>query len=1422
MAALAAFAWIQTESGKRQLARAIGQAASDETMTVEIANIDGFLPFDLRVGDVALSDGAGVWLRAEEVALDWSPAALLFGRVEVDALTLRRLAVDRLPAGSDEPSSGGMPSLPVAIRIAHVKAAEIMLAEPVLGAPARLSLDGMAELADPDRGFRLVADIRRTDATSGELTAVLGFEPESRQLRAEIAAAEPEGGVLARLLDLPGLPAMSLSLFGEGTIENWSAQLALDAGPELDADAEIAIVSVGDAYLVTFDAEAALSGLLSGAGRELLAGRSTLVGRALIDGAGVAMLDRVSVQTAGGTARSSGRLVWSERTLDLGVSLEAAEPAVFADLLPGVSWGRAEADFRVLGDFASPRVEAVVAIDGFSSGSAAVTAIAADVFAESGDDDRIRLWGEGSLTGVSLGDAGLDALLSQGVQWQISGDVGFDGSVSADQVRATTRGIVATATGTLESDGGGSAQGRISVDDLEPFQALATLPVAGRAELDWRARSSGGGIAGSAEVRFEALRIGIPEIDALIAEVTDLAAGFTVGGDGAVEIDGIQARSGGTVFSGRVVQAQDRVTADWDLAIASLAPLSDVLGVAMDGQVTGIGRIEGPLDDLALQAEIAAGSGIYDGVALPDVTAVVDLADLAGDPSGTIRLAGDLEGLPAQLETGLEVLGDGGVRFAPIAADFAGWAVTGEIDLTASGLATGRLQGHSDDLAALAGLLDTPLSGGADFVADIAAVDGRQDIRATVELATPAFGDVAAAVATAELGVEDLTGEPRLNGQASATGLATGAAVLDRVDVDANGGLDALRLSLAVADDELSGEALGDVSRTGEETRIDLARFRAVYRDEAFVLSRPATIVIAPDAISVEGLAVEAGQGRAALAGSLGETLDLSMDLTRLPLSLLALAGPGLPVSGHIDGTARLSGPIALPEGTFELRSDDLRSDLAEVTDLPPARLRANGRWTGGRLALDVTSGLEDGAGIEISAELPLRLSPDGFAPVVDGAGGLSAEVRGTLDVSMFDNLLAAAGNRVEGEVSLDLRASGTIASPVITGTAALSGGRYENAFYGSRLDEIAAKLSASNSELRLTELSAVTPGGGTLAGAGFLTLDPQKGFPFQIDTSLRNGAVVETPLASATADADLRLSGALTQSVRLAGEVSILTAEFRVPDRLPVSVPDLPVEEVNLPADLAARRAASRPSGPEAAVDAELDVVASARQAIFVRGRGLDVELGGDLTIRGSAAAPAIGGDLTLRNGTLDILGRRLTFQRGGLGFDGSSDLDPEIDLQAGADVSDATVSVEVGGRVSAPEITLSSTPELPQDEIAARLLFGKDVRSLTPFEAVSLAQSVGQLSGLTGSSAGLLDQVRQSIGLDRLDVGVDGESGQTSVSGGSYVADGVYVGMEQGLDEQSSRVNVEIEVTPNVKVESDVGADAQGRIGVNLEWDY
>ena len=128
------------------------------------------------------------------------------------------------------------------------------------------------------------------------------------------------------------------------------------------------------------------------------------------------------------------------------------------------------------------------------------------------------------------------------------------------------------------------------------------------------------------------------------------------------------------------------------------------------------------------------------------------------------------------------------------------------------------------------------------------------------------------------------------------------------------------------------------------------------------------------------------------------------------------------------------------------------------------------------------------------------------------------------------------------------------------------------------------------------------------------------------------------------------------------------------------------------------------------------------------------------------------------------------------------------------------------------------------------AMLLFGKPASGLSPFELLSAAQALAELTGQAGGGGtGFMSRIRNVLGLDQLSVNSSSTtnangstSSKTSLQGGRYVAPGVYVGAQQGASTDSSRGVVEIEVFKHTKIEGAIGADSNDKIGAKMEWDY
>ncbi len=144
--------------------------------------------------------------------------------------------------------------------------------------------------------------------------------------------------------------------------------------------------------------------------------------------------------------------------------------------------------------------------------------------------------------------------------------------------------------------------------------------------------------------------------------------------------------------------------------------------------------------------------------------------------------------------------------------------------------------------------------------------------------------------------------------------------------------------------------------------------------------------------------------------------------------------------------------------------------------------------------------------------------------------------------------------------------------------------------------------------------------------------------------------------------------------------------------------------------------------------------------------------------------------------------------------------------------------------GQATNPTIEISSVPELPEDELMSRILFGKETAQLSTAEAVQLAAAIAELSAENGGSAGVLDFARGVLGVDVLRVETigTGDARQPALSAGKYVTDEVFVGVKQGVEAESGSVGVEIEVTPNISIESDVGQTGESNVGIKFKWDY
>ena len=848
-------------------------------------------------------------------------------------------------------------------------------------------------------------------------------------------------------------------------------------------------------------------------------------------------------------------------------------------------------------------------------------------------------------------------------------------------------------------------------------------------------------------------------------------------------------------IAGQAIQAELRgnIGPRLDLGFAAdiAAPGAAVPGLA--GALRLSGTASGPRDDPTLALEAGSARLEAAGRVVEDFALSARIATPATRPSIAAQASGVVQALPLSLSVRGHPEDDGWLRLEAAEASLGPLALraTGRLHPTER-RAEGEARLTAESLAPLAPLLGQPIAGSLALEARGALENGEQRLSARLEAPRLALAGTEAR---------------RVAAQAEGTPAALDIALLGSVaDVDA----------------EARGRLTGDADGAW---RLDLATLRASAFGETIRLAAPARIALRPDG------AVELGATTLALprAGTLRasgrfgpEQADLRATLAGLNLAALAPLLPGLDPSGTISGEARLTGPIAAPELTAALRGTALR--LAAARGLPPGEARLDLRRSG---AGAVTTNVE----LRLGAQQ--RLAASASFPQGPGAAlPFEARLDGVLDLGPLSApLLAAGADRVKGRLALSLRAAGTPAEPVLGGEARLTGGSYRNGALGIAITDLDGTLRPEGQRLR-ADIAGRTPGEGRIALAG--TIEPlAPGLPVDVTLSAVNAQPVASDLLRARLDADLRLAGAILSEATLAGQVRVRRAELRIPERLGGGVRSLgPVTERGQPPGRPPRPAAAATSetAPGLALPIALAVDVTAPRGVFVRGRGLDAELGGQVAVRGRIGAPEISGALDLRRGEIVLAGKRLEFDRGRLAWDGA--LLPDLSLRASSQSGGYTARVEVLGPATSPELVFSSVPELPPDEVLARLFFDRPLRDLSSFEIAQIAAGLAGTAGI-GPGGGVLERLRAVLGLDRLAVGSEAErtrSGATveertspMLEAGRYVADGVYVGVRQGSEAGTSRVGVRVDLTPRMRLEAETGdREAGNRVGLSWEWQW
>jgi translocation and assembly module TamB len=1420
---------LQVPSGRSFVSGVAGSLASTVDRTVRFEDLHVGFGLNAAVGQLEVADGQGTWLVVDDIAVAWHPLSLLSGTVDISSLTAARIDLERSPAvaeptkteATQEDAGSSSLALPFDVKLERLAIGEINLGEALLGAPVSLAASGSGALAFDPALITADLDVHRIDGIEAGLTAKAEFQPAAEKLLFDISISEPRGGLAARLLDVAELPALDLTLTGDGPLTDWAANLDIALDGHTTVTGAARIEETDTQRRLTFDLDGDLAPLAPPAAQAFLLGTTKAYG---------------SARFAQDFTPLSAEVTLASETvsLDALADLENDNANVSAEIAVGAGGGALIALDIDARRIAFGPLNARMTVSG--KREAADWSIEADLASFRTTElqtEAIRLTASGrgadlrpeELTSpfvLALEIAGLEGLVPEAAPLNgpvtVRGSGSLDGAASQAQLNelaVETAAATVKMTDTDLSPERIAGQGRLSLKDFAVLSELAGRDlggsVAGSFSADLAPQTLEGSLTASLVTRD--LTAGIVQADALLAGESRIDATVELDGPTDISATRLAIANGQIDVKGSARYRDGELSSDMTARLADLTKLDPQLAGRLDVEA----GTSGPLTALSVQAQAGSNRILLAGTPLDDLELSAEATANPSAPTAKIAGSASLNGQPLAVDVEL-ASEDGGATLSPLSVRLAGNSVTGTLSLADLDRPFETLKGDlridAPDLASLSPLLLTEISGriegaasadpdskrlslditGNDLVVPGATVGG---LELKAHLAAP----YAPESVSADIRVRDLlTDATPIHGvDLRATPDGDGTAIAAELTLESEG-KDGLTLEARVSEPE-SGTYL-----------LALSKLALRYQGLASRLKQPASISYANGVADIEPLELQLGGGSLALAGSAGEKLDLNAELNSVPLDLANAFVPSLGLGGSLSGKVAATGSAAAPAATWTISGSGLTATALRSNGLAALQLSSSGTLKEDRVSQ--TTRVSDPNGLNLTAAGTIG---------VKAPNALALTVEGTVPAAALRRPLLEAGIRADGAVSLEGSVGGTAAAPTYRITATPAGLKVTSLSTGLTVQNIRGTATVDQNRASIDGFAGDLATGGSLTASGSIGLN--NGFPADIGIKLDQGSYIDPGLVNAEVDADLKISGPLASATAAAlinGSVTINKADVSIPEHLPGAIPPVDVRHVN--ASKAIRQQVAELGGEsgrertqQRSVPPQLDILVSAPGRIFVRGRGLDAELQGNLKIVGTTASPRAIGAFNLKRGQLDILTRRLVFSRGDATFEGS--LTPILDFAATTSVTDTTITVSVSGEADDPQIVFSSAPELPQDEVLALLLFGKSIGNLSATQVARLAAAITTLTG--GSDSGPLASIRKSLGLDAIDINTDGEDGP-SVSVGKYINDNIYVGAEQGTGSGSSRVKVDIDLDRGLKVRGEVGADGSSKAGIFFEREY
>ncbi len=1132
--------WITSDGGRAFILSQIDGRKVGPFGTLRLSGLKGDPLQAATLADIALIDDEGVWLRAKDARVEWTPTDLFGGELVIKSIDIRTVDVVRKPLLALQQEENTPPP-DIGLRLDAVAVEDLHLAAPVIGIEARYRIDGGAARPRDGSGFaRLALSPVSGPADKADLSAEWTAEGG---IKGAANLSGPPGGLIAAVLQSPNDEPVAFAGDIAGTLLTFTTKGNLKFGE--DDVANFRLARTGDKGVLDAVLLPGRWPILA-AVAERTGDRIDVHGEAnLKDLARAPTTVRLMAPAGNIEATTLYDFTKPELPAEIGVTatgldLASVAPPLSGKMdttgtlgfgLTGMTWkGNAIATRMTWPSGRAERITAPIAV-GVIGNTISFEAIGADV--EAARVDALNALAPARYTASVRGEMNVRSGV---IEIQGSQVEGAPGSVAA-------RGSYDTKTGAMDLQG--SAR----------FNRLADIaPLSGAAQGRWTVRSAS--MQTPIRITADVEGRGVSAPDATLAAITGPTptlqlTGVVSNGRFAIESGTINGQALRASMTGRIADS-GAISAR---ATGVLHRRLDLGGAriqtaAFDADVTG--TVKQPQVKLRLRdAEVLAG-----GVTIDNLGGTAE-ARLGEAVSGRFALTGDSQ-LGAFRASGDLNAGEGDWRIERLNASL------GDLKFAAPRL------GFSNGALNLTFTASGPLAGLAGLEKGALTANGAVRV-----------GKVLTADVTGRI-TDVRTGGARFDLIAFTAKASGGAATLD---AQARGSIGApVDLKLSATGAQQGQGWAGDATLSGTVDQLPVKTSRpALWKQGPSGWSLDAAFAALRGTIDID-LADEA------------RTASAKIEMANVSLRGLSRLARITPIAGTVTGAATFSNGDGPASG--ELRITVANANPEGIT-ADPVTLNISSVLRNGVVTSE-SSGEGQGFNLKASSRFAV-LEGEGFSIMPDGDGVIASQVDLHGRAEQLWALFGPEDQSLRGVIDAKVSAAGTLLHPVLEGGVTVAEGAYEHGDTGLVLRDISARGVFDQNSAHITDVKANDGKGGTLTGAGEITWNGNVhgGVTFTANNLRALGR--DDRLAVVSGDGAMKIGDA---NIAITGKFAVQQARISIEQPASASIPTISgVRRIHFPNQATEDVAEASSVAWQRPVQLDVQVTAPRRIMVFGRG---------------------------------------------------------------------------------------------------------------------------------------------------------------------------------------------------------------------------